>query len=76
MSSIAPTVPVEVRPDVRPDVRPRAAPAAVPGPPRTGRTRRWLRRKAVVAVMNVEVAVVAGLTVLTAGVLGDRPWPE
>ena len=72
MSSIAPTVPVAVRPDVRSP----AAPAVVPGPTRTGRTRQWLRRKAVAAVMNVEVAVVAVLTILTAGVLGDRPWPE
>ena len=72
MSSIAPTVPVAVRPDIRPP----AVPAVVPGPTRTGRTRRWLRRKAVAAVMNVEVAAVAGLTILTAGVLGDRPWPE
>ena len=39
-------------------------------------TRAWLRRKAVAAWMNVLIAGTAAVTVVTAGVTAQRPWPE
>ena len=73
MTTITPTAPIGTRPEVRPTA---PGPGVVLRPPRGDRTRQWLRRKAVAAWMNVEVALAAGITVVTAGVLGDQPWPE
>jgi hypothetical protein len=39
-------------------------------------TRAWLRRKAVAAWMNVLIAGTVAVTVVTAGLMGGRPWPE
>ena len=39
------------------------------------RSRVWLRRKAVAAWMNILIAVAAGITVATAGVMAERAWP-
>jgi hypothetical protein len=38
-------------------------------------TRAWLRRKAVAAWMNVLIAGTVAVTVVTAGVMAQRPWP-
>ena len=42
---------------------------------RQDRARVWLRRKAVAAWMNVLIAVTAGVTVTTAGLLAEKHWP-
>jgi len=39
-------------------------------------SRVWLRRKAVAAWMNILIATAAGVTVVTAGLMAGRPWPE
>ena len=39
------------------------------------KARVWLRRKAVAAWMNILIAVAAGITVATAGVMAERAWP-
>jgi len=68
----------------------RPGPAADPGAPApagwlsrlagwlTGdsNSRVWLRRKAVAAWMNILIAVAAGMTAVTAGLMAGRPWPE
>jgi fatty acid desaturase len=45
------------------------------GPRSDSGTRAWLRRKAVATWMNVLIAGTVTITVVTAGVMGGRPWP-
>jgi hypothetical protein len=45
------------------------------GPRSDSGTRAWLRRKAVATWMNVLIAGTVAITVVTAGVMGGRPWP-
>jgi hypothetical protein len=45
------------------------------GPRGDSGTRAWLRRKAVATWMNVLIAGTVAITVVTAGVMGGRPWP-
>src|SRR5258708_1889715 len=39
-------------------------------------SRRWLRRKAVAAWMNILIAGAVAATVVTAGLMAGQPWPE
>jgi hypothetical protein len=77
MTTVTPTVRIGDRRS------PEEGPAAASSPRRVTtewlrgeRTKQWLRRKAVAAWMNVEIAAAAGVTVVSAGVLGEQEWPE
>jgi len=55
---------------------PACAPDRGPGQRKDDRgTRAWLRRRAVAAWMNVLIAGTVTVTVVTAGITSQRPWP-
>jgi len=80
---MAATAPATVPATVAAPETARRAPEPADGPGRRAGgqrndsgTRAWLRRKAVAAWMNVLIAGTVAVTVVTAGVTAQRPWPE
>jgi len=80
---MAATAPATVPATVAAPETARRAPEPADGPGRRAGGQRndsgpraWLRRKAVAAWMNVLIAGTVAVTVVTAGVTAQRPWPE